>query len=87
MLNDDGMPRLRINGRYQEALRHKEDISGETREYLEDKVRSAMWLMKSIEQRRQTLLRVTKSLCKFQREFLGQRGVISKAIGVERCCR
>lgn len=70
MLNDDGMPRLRINGLYQGALRHRDGISGETRDYLEDKIRSAMWLIKSIEQRRQTLLRVAKSLCKFQREFL-----------------
>ncbi len=38
--------------------------------YLEEKFRSAIWLMKSVEQRRQTLLRVTKSLCKFQLEFL-----------------
>jgi RNA polymerase sigma-54 factor len=42
----------------------------DTRDYLEDKFRSAVWLMKSIEQRRQTLLKVAKSLCKFQRDFL-----------------
>lgn len=69
-LNEDGMPHLRINSTYQHVLRQHEDMAGDTREYLENKFRSALWLMKSVEQRRQTLLRVTKSLCKFQYEFL-----------------
>lgn len=72
MLNDDGIPRLRINTLYQNILRRGESIQSDTKEYLEEKFRSAVWLMKSIEQRRQTLLKVAKSLCKFQREFLDQ---------------
>lgn len=70
MLNDDGMPRLRINALYQSILRRGDGMQNDTREYLEDKFRSAVWLMKSIEQRRQTLLKVAKSICKFQWEFL-----------------
>jgi RNA polymerase sigma-54 factor len=70
MLNDDGMPRLRINTLYQNILRRGDGMQGDTKDYLEDKFRSAIWLMKSIEQRRQTLLKVAKSLCKFQRDFL-----------------
>jgi RNA polymerase sigma-54 factor len=70
VLNEDGMPNLRINVLYQNVLRQNDGMQNETREYLEEKFRSAVWLMKSVEQRRQTLLRVTKSLCKFQREFL-----------------
>ena len=70
ILNEDGMPSLRINALYQNVLRQNDGMQSETREYLEEKFRSAIWLMKSVEQRRQTLLRVTKSLCKFQREFL-----------------
>ena len=70
VLNEDGMPNLRINVLYQNVLRQNDGMQSETREYLEEKFRSAVWLMKSVEQRRQTLLRVTKSLCKFQREFL-----------------
>ena len=70
LLNEDGMPSLRINALYQNVLRQNDSMQSETREYLEEKFRSAIWLMKSVEQRRQTLLRVTKSLCKFQREFL-----------------
>jgi RNA polymerase sigma-54 factor len=64
------MPSLRINALYQNVLRQNDGMQNDTREYLEEKFRSAIWLMKSVEQRRQTLLRVTKSLCKFQREFL-----------------
>jgi RNA polymerase sigma-54 factor len=70
VLNDDGMPRLRINTLYQNILRREDGMHSDTREYLEDKFRSAVWLMKSIEQRRQTLLKVAKSLCRFQRDFL-----------------
>lgn len=70
VLNEDGMPNLRINVLYQNVLRQNDGMQSDTREYLEEKFRSAVWLMKSVEQRRQTLLRVTKSLCKFQREFL-----------------
>jgi RNA polymerase sigma-54 factor len=70
LLNEDGMPSLRINSLYQNVLRQNDGMQNDTREYLEEKFRSAIWLMKSVEQRRQTLLRVTKSLCKFQREFL-----------------
>jgi len=69
-LNDDGMPKLRINSLYQGILRRSDSMQGDTREYREEKFRSAVWLMKSIEQRRQTLLKVSVSLCKFQREFL-----------------
>jgi RNA polymerase sigma-54 factor len=70
VLNEDGMPSLRINALYQNVLRQNDGMQSDTREYLEEKFRSAVWLMKSVEQRRQTLLRVTKSLCKFQRAFL-----------------
>jgi RNA polymerase sigma-54 factor len=70
ILNEAGMPSLRINALYQNVLRQNDGMQSDTREYLEEKFRSAIWLMKSVEQRRQTLLRVTKSLCKFQREFL-----------------
>ena len=70
LLNDDGMPKLRINSLYQNILRRGDGMQGDTKEYLEDKFRSAVWLMKSIEQRRQTLLKVAKSICRFQCEFL-----------------
>lgn len=73
-LNDDGVPRLKINQRYQSILKNKAEDQKPTREYVENRFRSALWLIKSIEQRRQTMLKVGRSLCKFQREFL-DRGI------------
>jgi len=69
-LNDEDIPRLRVNSYYQSILRDKSKDKSETREYLEDKFRSALWMIKSIEQRRQTMLKVGRSIAKFQREFL-----------------
>ncbi len=78
-LNDDGVPKLRINNYYRSILTKGEngvnnnnnsEARKENREYVENKFRSALWMIKSIEQRRQTMLKVGRSLCKFQREFL-----------------
>ncbi|MBI5815360.1 MAG: RNA polymerase factor sigma-54 [Nitrospinae bacterium] len=69
-LNDDGIPRLRINQYYQSILKNKSEEQKTTREYVENKFRSALWLIKSIEQRRQTMLKVGRSIVKFQKEFL-----------------
>lgn len=69
-LNDDDTPRLRINSYYKSILKNKGKEKNQEREYLENKFRSALWMIKSIEQRRQTMLKVGRSLCKFQREFL-----------------
>lgn len=69
-LNDDDTPRLRINSYYKSILKSKNKEKNQEREYLENKFRSALWMIKSIEQRRQTMLKVGRSLCKFQREFM-----------------
>jgi RNA polymerase sigma-54 factor len=70
VLNDEGIPRLRISSTYRRLLREGQLGQPEAKQYLEDKLRSAVWLMRSIEQRRQTLYKVATSLVKFQREFL-----------------
>ncbi|NIQ02647.1 MAG: RNA polymerase factor sigma-54 [Nitrospinaceae bacterium] len=67
-LNDEGIPRLRINPYYQSLLSQTQE--GKTKEYLENKYRSALWLIKSIDQRRQTIYKVGKSIVKLQKEFL-----------------
>ena len=68
-LNDDGLPRLRINTRYQSMLRAR-NLDPQANEYLRDKMRSALWLMKSIDQRQRTIYKVAKSIVSFQDEFL-----------------
>jgi len=68
-LNDEGIPRLRISGTYRRMLREGQLGQPQAKQYLEDKLRSAVWLIRSIEQRRQTLYKVANSLVKFQRDF------------------
>jgi RNA polymerase sigma-54 factor len=64
-LNDDGLPKLKISGFYRGAIGQ----SREAKEYITERLRSAQWLIRSIQQRQRTILKVTKSILKFQREF------------------
>jgi RNA polymerase sigma-54 factor len=63
--NDDGLPKLKISSFYRSAL----SGSPQAREYIQDKLRSAQWLIRSIQQRQRTIVKVTESIIKFQREF------------------
>jgi RNA polymerase sigma-54 factor len=73
ILNDDGLPRLRISNFYREIMAgvggrdHAEEENG--KKYIRDKVQSATWLIKSIQQRQKTIYRVAESIVKHQREF------------------
>ena len=75
VLNEDGMPKLRINGSYRQML-HSMDSKqdGETVNYIKDKIRSAVWLIKSLDQRQRTIYKVADSIVKHQREFL-EKGI------------
>ncbi len=68
--NEDGLPKLRINAYYKRLLKNRGRVSDETKDYIQEKMRSAAWLIKSIHQRQRTLYRVTESIVRFQREFL-----------------
>jgi RNA polymerase sigma-54 factor len=78
ILNDDGLPRLRISNFYREIMAgltdhgHSEEESG--KKYIKDKVQSAAWLIKSIQQRQNTIYKVAESIVKFQRDFF-DRGI------------
>src|SRR5215472_1379237 len=67
-LNRDAVPRLRIAGYYQRVM-NDSNSAPETREYLQERLRSAKWLVKSIYQRQQTIFKVANSIVKFQRAF------------------
>ena len=69
VLNDDGLPKLRLSPFYVRSLNNK-DLPKEARNYIQEKMRSAIWLIKSIHQRQKTIYKVTESIMKFQREFL-----------------
>jgi RNA polymerase sigma-54 factor len=72
MLNDDGMPKLRVNSFYKRTISQGKKISGEAENYIQDKIRSAAWLIKSIHQRQKTIYKVMASILGFQREFFEQ---------------
>lgn len=68
-LNEDGLPKLKISDFYRRSLMRGSNVGGQTKEYIQDRLRSAMWLIKSIHQRQRTLFRVSTSIVKFQKAF------------------
>jgi len=71
-LNEEGLPRLRVSSYYRRVLGG--DEGRDAKRYIQEKMRAAAWLIKSIQQRQRTLFMVTQSIVKFQREFL-DRGI------------
>ena len=69
-LNEADVPRLHLSSRYQRMAGRESDAEEPVRQYLKEKLRAAKWFIDSIEQRQRTLLKVTRSIFKFQREFL-----------------
>jgi RNA polymerase sigma-54 factor len=63
--NDDGMPKLKISGFYRAAMAD----NAKAKEYIQDKLRSAQWLIRSIDQRRKTIVKVTECIVEKQQEF------------------
>lgn len=75
LLNDDGLPRLKVSSYYRDILKNKTETSDpNTKNYIQDKLKSAVWLIKSIQQRQRTIYRVVESLIKFQRGFF-EKGI------------
>jgi RNA polymerase sigma-54 factor len=72
LLNEEGLPQLRISPVYRRLLDKSADNTAETRAYVKDKFRSALWLIKSVEQRQKTIHKVATSIITYQREFLDQ---------------
>lgn len=66
VLNDDGLPNLHLNPAYENA---SENASSKEKEYFNEKIRSAAWLIKSLHQRQRTLYKVVESIVKHQRGF------------------
>ena len=66
ILNEDGLPRLQMNSFYMDSMKGAKD---KEKEYFQEKMRSAAWLLKSLYQRQRTLYKVVESIVRFQREF------------------
>ncbi len=76
VLNDDGMPRLRISKAYRNMLRSMtaNRQQGEARQFIKEKLRSALWLIKSLDQRQRTIYKVSDSIVRHQQAFF-ERGI------------
>ena len=72
-LNDDDLPQLRLNAQYRKMLDRDQEPSKEIRNYVKDRYAAAIQLIKNIEQRKQTILKVCQSIVRRQLEFLGAR--------------
>ena len=68
--NEDGLPKLRVNNYYKSILQNETHVPENTKTYIQEKMRSAAWLIKSIHQRQRTIFKVTESIVKFQKDFL-----------------
>jgi len=71
-LNDNGLPRLRISRAYRKMLQglRNQKSESEARQYIQEKMRSAVWLIKSLDQRQRTIYKVATSIVEQQRSFL-----------------
>ena len=75
VLNDDGMPKLKVNSFYKDAIQQKKNVSDQTRDYVQEKMRSATWLIRSIHQRQKTIYKVMESILRYQRDFF-EKGIL-----------
>lgn len=69
LLNDDGLPRMRISPYYKQLMASGQSGSSETKAYLDERLRAAQWVIRSIEQRNKTIVKVVSSIVKFQEQF------------------
>ncbi|GAB4266593.1 MAG: RNA polymerase factor sigma-54 [Deferrisomatales bacterium] len=68
-LNEDGVPKLRVSPYYQSLLQDDSPEGKDAKGYIQERMQAALWLIKSIHQRQQTLYKVARSIVKFQRDF------------------
>ncbi len=73
-LNEDDLPQLRLNAQYKRMLDRDHEPSKEVRNYVKERYASALQLMKNIEQRKHTILRVCQSIVRRQLDFL-EKGI------------
>ncbi len=74
VLNDDGMPRVRVAPYYTKILETSHGDGVAAKAYMEDKLRGAQWIIRSLEQRNKTIVKVVESLIRFQEAFL-EKGI------------
>ncbi|MFM8567712.1 MAG: RNA polymerase factor sigma-54 [Gemmatimonadota bacterium] len=73
-VNDTHLPRLRLSRSYQDVVRDRRQLDGESKEFITTRLSAAQWLIQAIEQRRQTMLKVMHFIVDRQREYF-DRGI------------
>jgi len=69
LLNDEDLPRIRISPFYKQIMVSSQGGTPETKAYIDEKLRAAQWVIRSIEQRNKTIIKVVSSIVKFQEQF------------------
>ncbi len=69
MVNDTMVPRLMINNTYRDLIKRRDACDPDTIQFIETKLKAALWLIRGIEQRRATLQRVMRLIIQFQQDF------------------
>jgi len=80
--NDESIPSLKLNGYYIKMLKNK-DIDKNTYEYISEKVKNALWVLKSLNQRKSTIVSVMEAITRFQRDFFFNGFVSVKAFKIK----
>ncbi len=81
-LNDSYLPTIRLNNNYSSLLFEKD----ETSKYITNQYRRYKWLLNSIEQRRQTILKIVKVIINRQESFFQRRIYRIKTANIKRSC-
>jgi RNA polymerase sigma-54 factor len=71
-MNDEDVPQLRLNAQYRKMLDRYQGATKEVRDYVRERYTSAIQLMKNIEQRKQTIMKVCQAIVRRQTEFLSR---------------
>ncbi len=69
-LNDEGLPRLKINSYYRNMLSQTSKDNKEARQFLNDKMKKAFWFLRSLDQRNKTIYKVAKYILERQEDFI-----------------
>ena len=83
VLNDENIPSFRINNYYRRILSQHKLLDKSEKEYLNERLRSASWLLKSLDHRNKTLYRVTESITKFQYDFFDKNVAYLKPLNLK----
>ena len=82
-LNDRNVPRLRISQSYRSELQNNHEISDETRNFIQGRLKNAKWLIQTIEQRRRTMIKVMKNIVEAQMDFFEKGAAFLKPLTLQ----